>query len=239
MTLTATPAKGEFGIKSFAFVETKAEAVEGTKDFARFTGRAATYQRDAYGDVIAPGAFAPSIREQRGKVPLFYDHNRDAPIGITADLAEDARGLYVEGMLALKTTYGANAYALLEVADRVEYRYGLSIGFVPVEIERNDATGERLIKEIDLWEISLTPFPAGKNTRVETINKSMKSVEQILRDVGGCSKDVAKLTASRLQPYLSLDSDGNRLQQGREARSLESYIAIFRAIRTVRNDHAN
>lgn len=52
--------------------------------FGRFIGYAATFDRkpDTYGDVIAKGAFAGTIRawaDSIRPVPVFYGHNMDDP----------------------------------------------------------------------------------------------------------------------------------------------------------------
>ena len=67
-----------------------------------FTGHAATFDRepDSYGDVIAKGAFADTLKEwaESGKpIPLLYGHNMEDPdynIG-TVTAEEDETGLLV------------------------------------------------------------------------------------------------------------------------------------------------
>src|SRR5580765_1932474 len=168
--------------KTYALMECRSTTA------GEFTGYANTYNRDVYGDRIAPGAFGPTIREQRGKIPLFMDHVRDWPIGFSSDLAEDAKGLYIQGVLALDTSRGKDAYALLKAAEAADFRMGLSIGFVPVEVETDQKDGSRIIKQLDLRETSLTAFPANRQSRVDSV-KSVRDIEHLLRDVGGCSRE--------------------------------------------------
>jgi len=179
--------------KAFPLLDCKSE--EG----GRFSGYAAAYTRDAYGDRIAPGAFAKSIKEQRGVIPIFLDHERSKWVGFSTDLAEDAKGLYIEAELSLESSQGADTYALLKTAKKVDYRVGLSIGFVAEEVEYDDQNG-RLLKSIELFETSITPFPANRSARIEAF-KSLRDYESILRDAG-CSRDVAKRAMVRLEPYL-------------------------------------
>lgn len=202
-------------IKSYPLMECKAD------EAGRFKGYASTYQRDAYGDRIVPGAFAQSIKDQRGRIPIFLDHSRDNWVGFSTDLAEDAKGLFIDAQLSLKSTRGADAYALLQTAQSCDYNVGLSIGFIPTEVDTEESAAglARVIKTIDLYEVSLTPFPANKGARVQDF-KSIRNVEQILRDVGGCSRDAARKATACLRPYLSVDADGNPTELSRDVQAL-------------------
>lgn len=216
--------------KAYPLLECKAE------DGGKFTGYAAAYTKDSYGDRILPGAFAQSIKDQKGKIPIFLNHDTSEWIGFSTDLAEDQKGLYIEGVLSLASTRGADTAALLKIAKQVEYRVGLSIGFTADEVEFDDATGARLLKTINLWETSITPFPANKNARIESI-KSIRNIEQILRDVGGCSGEAAKRAYAMLRPYLLADASGEPLPPKRDVRGLEQseLVAAIRAWRPREN----
>jgi HK97 family phage prohead protease len=207
--------------KAYSLLETKSEAA------GKFTGYASTYGRDAYGDRILAGAFAESIKEQRGKIPIFMEHFDW--IGVSTDLAEDAKGLYIEGQIALDTVRGRDAFALMQTSEKADFRVGLSIGFTAEEVEYDEATGARTLKKINLWETSITPFPANRGARVDSI-KSLRNVEQILRDVGGCSKEGAKRAIALLQPYLLPDGSGSPPSSERDARTLRHLSdAAFRS----------
>jgi len=199
--------------KAFPLLECKSEGS------GRFTGYAAAFTKDAYGDQILPGAFARTIKKQKGKIPIFLNHDPSSQIGYSTELVEDAKGLYIDALLCLESSKGADAYALLQTAKTIDYRMGLSIGFIAEDVDFDEKTETRTVKVIDLWETSITPFPANRNARVESV-KSIRNVEQILRDVGGCSKEGAKRTLACLQPYLSADADGNQPNTERDARLL-------------------
>ncbi|MBN8830149.1 MAG: HK97 family phage prohead protease, partial [Sphingomonadales bacterium] len=67
----------------------------------RFAGYAAIFDHvDTGGDVISPGAFAPSLA-RRGEegLPLLWQHRLDQPIGRIEAVREDARGLRVIGAI--------------------------------------------------------------------------------------------------------------------------------------------
>jgi HK97 family phage prohead protease len=218
--------------KSFAMVECKTKAeTPGT-----FTGYASTYAKDAYGDRILPGAFAQSIKDQRGKIPILFNHRSDSLVGFSTDLAEDTKGLYIDASLALGTATGADVYALMQLAEKVDFRMGLSIGFYTLEAELAD-DGGRLIKSVDLVETSITATPANNGARVESV-KSKRAIERILRDVGSCSLESSKRVLALLNPYLSPDEDededdGEPLPElARDVREWRQHIQFRNTVRT-------
>jgi uncharacterized protein len=187
-------------IKSFPIAEYKAKTAA-----PGFTGYASTWTKDVYGDRIAPGAFSQSIKDKRGRIPILMNHDTDVPVGFSTDLAEDAKGLYIDGTLATDTRNGADAYALLKLADAIDYRVGMSIGFITQEFEFDDTGMNRILNQIDLWEASIALFPANRAARVDTV-KSMRNFEQILRDAGGCSlEDAQRIAAACLPGLLAFD----------------------------------
>src|SRR5271154_2413325 len=91
-----------------------------------FEGYASLFHvADGAGDIVAPGAFAASLR-RRGPdgVRMLYQHFAHAPIGVWEEIAEDASGLYVRGHLTGEVSQARDVRALL--ADGA--LNGLSIG---------------------------------------------------------------------------------------------------------------
>jgi HK97 family phage prohead protease len=192
-----TPREREW--KSFPLLGFK--AAEGD-DAGTFSGYASSWAKDVYGDVIQPGAFAQSITDQKGKIPIFFNHDEDNWIGFSTSLAEDHRGLAINAALALDTQGGADAYALLKAADAIDFRVGLSIGFIAEEWEWDNDSNTRILKSIDLWETSITPFPANKKAFVGGV-KSVRDFEKRLRDAGGFSAAESKRILALFAPLLA------------------------------------
>ena len=123
---------------------------------------------DDYADTVAPGAFARSLAEhaRAGTQPaLLWQHDSRQPIGVWSALREDRVGLQVSGRLALKTRGGAEAYELLKLGAVS----GLSIGYVAVASHVDERTRQRVLIDIDLWEVSLVTFPANPQARVTAV----------------------------------------------------------------------
>src|SRR5271154_3946830 len=106
-----------------------------------FEGYASLFHvADGVGDIVAPGAFAASLR-RRGpaEVRMLYQHFAHAPIGVWTEIAEDPRGLYVRGRLTLEVERARDVRALLSEGAL----NGLSIGFRTVRAKRGSAPAGR------------------------------------------------------------------------------------------------
>ncbi len=131
-----------------------------------FTGYASLFNvRDQGGDIVLPGAFARSLRRKgvRG-IRMLHQHDPAQPVGVWHEIREDDRGLFVRGQLAMGTARGRELAELV----RMGALDGLSIGFRTVLAGRDPARRARLLKAVDLWEISLVTFPMMPGARIAT-----------------------------------------------------------------------
>ncbi len=127
----------------------------------RVEGYAALFgQPDRGGDIVAPGAFAQTLRARMSSVKFLWQHDPACPIGIWDSITEDARGLRVRGRLLTTLRQGEEA-AILLAAGALD---GLSIGFRTVTAER--AGPHRRLTRLDLWEVSLVTFPMAESARL-------------------------------------------------------------------------
>lgn len=175
----------------------KAMAEDGT-----FSGYGSVFNvEDSVGDIVVVGAFKKSLEEwsSKGRMPaMLWMHDPSQPIGVYTKMAEDSRGLYVEGrLLKGDVRLAGEAYALLK-AGAIG---GLSIGYRTRVEEWNNETCVRMLKEVDLWEVSLVTFPANPEAQVSTVKaasiKTIRDFEAVLRDELGFSHAQAKAIASR------------------------------------------
>jgi uncharacterized protein len=133
---------------------------------------------DDFADMVAPGAFARSLAEhaRAGTQPaMLWQHDSRQPIGIWSGLREDRVGLQVSGRLALKTRGGAEAYELLKLGAVS----GLSIGYVAVASHVDERTRQRVLIDIDLWEVSLVTFPANPKARVTVVKAASPGAAEL------------------------------------------------------------
>lgn len=121
-------------------------------------------QRDQGGDTVQAGAYGASLKALAAagrRVKMLWQHDPGQPIGVWEDVREDAKGLYVKGRILTEVERGREAAALL-AAGAID---GLSIGYRTLRAER-DAKGQRLLAEVELWEVSLVTFPMLAEARV-------------------------------------------------------------------------
>ncbi|MCP3022296.1 HK97 family phage prohead protease [Cupriavidus basilensis] len=188
-TLERRSAAGGRQVRSYAF-EIKAVSDDGTIE-----GYGSVFGvRDNYDDVVAAGAFATSLKAHKAEdtMPaMLWQHDANEPIGVWIEMVEDAKGLRIKGQLALDTTRGKEAHALL----KLRALNGLSIGFISKQWAYDRETDVRTLTEIDLWEVSLVTFPANEKARVTDVKAAAdelvapKDAERILRDAGFSKAD--------------------------------------------------
>lgn len=121
-------------------------------------------QRDKGGDIVQPGAYGACLKAlaaRGGSVKMLWQHDPAQPIGVWEDVREDDKGLYVKGRLLSDVAKGREAMALIG-AGAID---GLSIGYRTIRAQKNE-NGQRLLSELELWEVSLVTFPMLCNARV-------------------------------------------------------------------------
>ncbi len=119
---------------------------------------------DQGGDIVEPGAYRESLtrlKAQKRSVKMLWQHDATQPIGIWEDVRETDKGLYVKGRLLPEVGKGREAIALLQ-AGAID---GLSIGYRTKKAHKN-GKGQRLLTELELWEVSLVTFPMLPEARV-------------------------------------------------------------------------
>ncbi|AXI48911.1 HK97 family phage prohead protease [Sulfitobacter sp. SK012] len=119
---------------------------------------------DQGGDVVEAGAYGASLAGLAAagrSVKMLWQHDPAQPIGVWQELREDAKGLWVKGRILDTVARGREAAALIE-AGAID---GLSIGYRTVKAGKN-TKGQRLLHELELWEVSLVTFPMLPSARV-------------------------------------------------------------------------
>ena len=148
---------------------------------------------DQGGDVVRPGAYGKSLaalQARGGTVKMLWQHDPAEPIGVWDEIFEDARGLFVKGRLLPEVGRAREAAALI-AAGAID---GLSIGYRTVAAEK-DAKGQRLLAELELWEVSLVTFPMLREARVAAKGETPEAT--IWRDLAEALAGAAAELAGR------------------------------------------
>lgn len=179
---------------------------EDEKESGRFSGYASIFgNKDLGNDVVEKGAFASSLRKKSPKqIKMLFMHKTDEPIGVFEKMEEDNRGLKVEGKLALGTQRGKEVHELMKMG-AID---GLSIGYrVDAKGYNYDDDGKkRMLKNVDLMEISAVTFPMNPKARIRNVKGAENTIrewEEFLRDAGGLSRTESKIGAKALTKALS------------------------------------
>ena len=173
-------------------------APDDSSNLGEFEGYASVWGSvDLGGDMIERGAYKNTLDEwaNKGQLPqLLYYHQDQMLIGDWLEMREDEKGLYVKGRLwvkgDLKVETAVMAYNILK-GTSVK---GLSIGYSVRDYdsqEQVDGSRIRLLKEINLFEVSIAPYSMEPKAKVHSVKSltdeegqilTKREVEKVLRD---------------------------------------------------------
>lgn len=189
----------------------------------KFEGYAVTWANvNSHGERFEKGAFADLIASGK-KVHMYYNHaymdwltgNSAKRIGKWVELVEDDTGLLVKGELTPNMSQSNDVAAMLEHGT-VD---GLSIAFYepnPIDVYQ-DNTGARVIKRVDLYEISVVDEPSDQTARITPTSEAIDAVRSaddannLLVSMGLSSNDAQSLLA-RLNDVLQGSPPVNQYQ---------------------------
>lgn len=190
---------------------------------------------DAYGEKVVPGAFVESLARHKREgtaVLMLWQHDPHQPIGVWEDLAEDAKGLWGKGRLLTEVQRAKEVYVLMK--NRAVR--GLSIGYR--EEEADQENGVRLLKKLDLWEISPVSFPANRRARIEAVKSErmeelarrfrdgdpmpIKDFEDVLREAGFPKSAAVQIASVGYAKAIRSESEGEKANQLADLRTAVS-----------------
>lgn len=210
--------------------------IKSLKETGEFEGYGSTFggEPDAYGDVIAEGAYSDSLaaHKARGTMPkMFWQHNSSEPIGKWLDAAEDAKGLLLRGKLNMDVQRGREAHALLKAGD-ID---GLSIGYRIKSYSVDTETSVWTLETLDLVEVSVVSVGANENAIVSSV-KAAKAAHDLMEKL----KAGERLTEREFETWLKglglSNSQAERAArlhlkgQGEPAEAADDGVAFLRAL---------
>lgn len=148
-------------------------------------------------DIVMPGAFKKSLSEWRKRKrlpPVLWQHDTREPLGPYTMMAEDEKGLQVEGLLLVDDVRRAREARALMLHKAID---GLSIGFITRNSKPDKAQNARLITEVELLEVSIVTMPANQKASVTDVKgaglitvdnidelRDLREYEELLREAG-------------------------------------------------------
>ena len=166
-------------------------------DQGEFEGYALTYgNKDDGGDICVKGCMTNSLRKRpANKVKMLWQHDPMHVIGKWSELVDDEKGLLAKGQLFMDVQKAREVFAILK-GGGID---GLSIGYRAEDHEYDKATDARLLKQIDVREISVVTFAMNSEATITMVKsasdiKTKRQFEEFLRDHGfsaGAAKGIA------------------------------------------------
>jgi uncharacterized protein len=155
--------------------------------------------RDLGGDVVQKGAFSKTIAERfaggaKNGIKVLWQHMPSMPLGLPIHMEEDSKGLYTVSKIS-KTDWGDRALELAQdkVVDKT------SIGYDVIKDDYSSA-GDRLLKELKLYEYSLVTFPMNEQADILG-TKSLEDLTSLLSSVGAA--DMGQLFQAKAGAVMS------------------------------------
>ena len=215
-------------VKTFA-ASVKADSAEGV-----VVAYASTWTRtpDSYGDVVASGAFTETLTsfKQSGKlIPVHYNHSTDVEdiIG-SADAVEDETGLLATMTLRMGEPKARMVWEKVRdgLITQMSFAYRV-LDEATVELEDGGKANE--LRQLDLLEVSIVPFGANSDTRIEEVKSSVDKDARYIASKAGrviSAKNEAEMrdalhdiesAAGRIKSVLSTNGDDEKTAELKDA----------------------
>jgi HK97 family phage prohead protease len=177
-------------------VRVKAGPDDGLKE-GQFEAYASVFgNKDSYGDVVVPGAFADTLEQWKSGdalLPLLFGHNMSDPdfnLGYVEDAKEDDHGLLTKNQLDLDNPKSVQVYRLIKGRriNQMSFAYDVLEGGYATR--QKDPKGDDgpdnqeeyfELRKLKLYEVSVVPIGANQETEI-TAFKAAELAERMLHD---------------------------------------------------------
>lgn len=130
---------------------------------------------DRAGEYFMPGAFQRAVDAVKaGRVPLLYQHREGAQLGQITELEEKAGGVWMKAVVPKPVeTWAADVY------DKLKRGMVSGLSAKGVFTKMLLPEGGAKIRNVDLWEGSVTPVPVGASAAIEVVaQKALDTMEE-------------------------------------------------------------
>ena len=174
--------------------------IKSAGDAGTISGYFSTYDRepDAYGDIIAPGAFTETIekREASGHpFPLCWNHDLNMIIGKVDSIEDTGKGPLMTASF-FDTPLAQEKREI--VKSGVVYQFSFAYDVQDwEEVELEDGRKANELRKVDLFEVSIVPIPANQNAVMTEVKAGRRNSKK--------DEDAIKQAISLLQSVLDAD----------------------------------
>jgi HK97 family phage prohead protease len=160
---------------------------EGT-DEGVFEAIVAAYNLDSVGDKIAPGAFAETLAEWKGRgdpIPVLWSHMSHDPeyhIGYVEDAEERPEGLWVKARIDLdEGTKAAQVYKLMKGRRVTQFSFAYDVE-EGSWVDEKEGPGHYELRKLKLYEVGPTLIGANQATELLDVKSAAGASLRIAMD---------------------------------------------------------
>lgn len=169
-------------VKNVPIGQVKAGPDDGLKD-GEFVVYPSTFTRepDAYGDVVANGAFADTIKawqDSGDTMPGLYGHRMDDPdffVASATEMSEDEHGWRVKGEFDLESPKGNQVYRLVKGRRLNQLSFAYDVA-EDGQIELENGTKANELRKVNVHEFSFVPVGANQDTSVVAVKALTEAI---------------------------------------------------------------
>jgi HK97 family phage prohead protease len=191
-------------------------------------------------DIVQKGAFDEDVEEceKKGIVPhMNWNHKTDEPVGDWHRVFSDEKGLGLEGRFWINMGIPRAEQSYRVAKSNTEK--GLSIGFKPKKISRDEKSGVRTIIKGRLKEVSIVPYPMNLKAEITQVKSALdgrehitvREAEEILRDAARFSATEAKSFLAKLCRGWDLQRDADELNRKQISDVMNGLTNLQKALR--------
>lgn len=187
-----------------------------------------TKEPDAYGDVVAPGAFKKTIQEWKDSgntLPGLYGHRFDDPdyfVASATDMGEDEHGWWVKGKFDFESPKAKQVYRLVKGKNLSQLSFAFDV-HQSGEVELADGRKANQLEEVKVYEFSFVPVGANQDTSVVAVKAVTDSIEHEIklgRSISSKNESELRIAHESLGRVLAaLDQDQEKNSSEAEVKS--------------------
>lgn len=161
-------------------------------------GYANTSSKDRVGDVVLPSAFAKSLPGYMANAVLCVNHEWGDVAGKVHEATITDKGLYVKARIS-------DTRPDIKTLVREGCLSTLSIGYNELDADYDDETKTKVVKELELLEISVVTIPANAEAKFTVVDTTKKPDEtQVETSVAEVAPQAAEPKSLSLEEFTSI-----------------------------------
>lgn len=149
-------------------------------DNGTISGYFSTYdvEPDAYGDIVAPGAFTETLKKREATghpFPLCWNHDLDQIIGTVDSIEDTEKGPLMKASF-LDTPLAQEKRAIVKSGSVYQFSFAYAVtGWREPNEEEKAAGVQNVLTAVELFEVSIVPVPANQNAVMTDVKSGKRN----------------------------------------------------------------